>query len=193
MAAHRASESVGASPSTNGGGGRKVPLIEPPICAHCGSLMQLRARHVQYARIVPDRHADMAVLLSCPNCKAEGAQLTGSEAIQVLRQGLTYLNLDKGGRRRAEDAAREVDQIGGADRLVADIARRELTLRSLRAERGLALEMAVDERAEVEELERQWKEAEEIADIADGTLGTSTEVEEELRRLKNRGGDQPSG
>src|SRR6266498_4923528 len=35
-------------------GGRKVQLIEPPICAHCGSLMQLRARHVQFARVVPD-------------------------------------------------------------------------------------------------------------------------------------------
>ena len=174
-------------------GGRKVQLVEPPICAHCGTLMQLRARHVQYARIVPDRQAEMAVLLSCPKCRQEGAQLTGTDAIQVLRQGLTYMNLDKGGRRRAEDAAREVDQVGGADQLVRDIARRELTLRSLRAERGLALEMAVDERAEVEELERQWKEAEEIADIADGTLGTSTEIENELRRLKNRGGDQPSG
>jgi len=174
-------------------GSRKVQLIEPPICAHCGTLMQLRARHVQYARIVPDRHAEMAVLLSCPKCRQEGAQLTGTDAIQVLRQGLTYMNLDKGGRRRAEDAAREVDQVGGADQLVRDIARRELPLRSLRAERGLALEMAVDERAEVEELERQWKEAEEIADIADGTLGTSTEIENELRRLKNRGGDQPSG
>ena len=174
-------------------GGRKVQLVEPPICAHCGTLMQLRARHVQYARIVPDRHAEMAVVLSCPKCRQEGAQLTGTDAIQVLRQGLTYMNLDKGGRRRAEDAAREVDQVGGADQLVRDIARRELPLRSLRAERGLALEMAVDERAEVEELERQWKEAEEIADIADGTLGTSTEIENELRRLKNRGGDQPSG
>ena len=174
-------------------GGRKVQLVEPPICAHCGTLMQLRARHVQYARIVPDRHAEIAVVLSCPKCRQEGAQLTGTDAIQVLRQGLTYMNLDKGGRRRAEDAAREVDQVGGADQLVRDITRRELTLRSLRAERGLALEMAVDERAEVEELERQWKEAEEIADIADGTLGTSTEIENELRRLKNRGGDQPSG
>jgi hypothetical protein len=111
----------------------------------------------------------------------------------VLRQGLTYLNQASGGRRRAEDAAREVDQIGGADRLVRDIAHRELTLRSLRKERALALEMAVDERAEVEELERQWKEAEEIAEIADGTLGTSTEIEDELRRLKSRGDDQPSG
>jgi len=149
--------------------------------------------YVQHARIVPDRHADMAVVVSCPKCRQEGAHLTGGEAVQVLRQGLTYLNLARGGRRRAEDAAREVDMVGGADRLVHDIARRELTLRSLRPERGLALEMAVDERAEVEELERQWKEAEEIADIADGTLSTSTEIEEELRRLKNRGRDQPSG
>ena len=47
-------------------------------------LMQLRARHVQYARIVPDRHADMAVLLSCPKCREEGTQLTGTDAIQVL-------------------------------------------------------------------------------------------------------------
>ncbi len=174
-------------------GRRRISLVESPICAHCGTLMELRARHVQHSRVVPDRHADMAVVVSCPRCRQEGAQLTGTEAIQVLRQGLTYLNIRRGGRRRAEDAAREVDQVGGPDQLVRDIARRELTLRSLRAERGLALEMAVDERAEVAELERQWKEAEEIADIADGTLSTSTEIEEELKRLKHRGGDQPSG
>jgi hypothetical protein len=174
-------------------GGRKVVLVESPICAHCGTLMELRARHVQHARLVPDRHADMAVVLSCPRCRREGAQLTGTDAIQVLRQGLTYLNLSRGGRRKAEDAAREVDVVGGPDQLVRDIARRELTLRALRPERGLALEMAVDERAEVQELERQWREAEEIADIADGTLSTSAEVEEKLRWLKNRGDDQPSG
>jgi hypothetical protein len=155
--------------------------------------MQLRARHVPYARLVPDTHADMAVVVSCPRCRREAAQLTGSDAIQVLRQGLTYLNLSRAGRRRAEDAAREVDQAGGPDRLVRDIAHRELTLRSLRPERGLALEMAVDERAEVEELERQWREAEEIADIADGTLSTSAEIENELRRLKNPGDNQPPG
>ncbi|MFN2571032.1 MAG: hypothetical protein ABR537_05390 [Gemmatimonadales bacterium] len=174
-------------------GRRKVTMVEPPLCAHCGSVMQLRARHVQHARMVPDRHADMVVLVSCPRCHREGAQLTGGDAIHVLRQGLTYLNLVRGGRRRAEDAAREVDSMGGADQLVRDVARRELTLRSLRPERGLALEMAVDERAEVEELERQWKEAEEIAEIADGALGTSTEIENALRRIKNQDGDQPSG
>jgi len=174
-------------------GRRKVVLAEPPICAPCGSLMELRARHVQYARVVPDAHAEVAVVLSCPKCRREGAQLTGGDAVQVLRQGLTYLNVTRSGRRRAEDAARVVDQIGGADRLVHDVARREVTLRSLRPERRLALEMAVDERAEVEELERQWREAEEIAEIADGTLSTSERVEEELRRLKRGLGDQPSG
>lgn len=174
-------------------GSRRVSLIESPICARCGSIMELRARHVQHARVVPDTHADMGVLLSCPRCHQEGAQLTGIEAVQVLRQGLTYLNLVRGGRRRAEDAAREVDRVGGPDRLLRDVAQRELTLRSLRPERGLAFEMAVDERAEVAELEQQWREAEEIADIADGTLGSSTDVENELRRLKNRHGDQPSG
>jgi hypothetical protein len=174
-------------------GGRKVQLVEPPICARCGTVMQLRARHVQHARVVPDRHADLAVLVSCPRCRHEGAQFTGPEAILILRQGLTYLNLSRAGRRKAEDAAREVDVMGGPDHLVRDIARRELTLRALRPERGLALEMAVDERAEVQELERQWQEAEEIADIADGTLGTTADIEEALQRLKERGRDQPSG
>jgi len=174
-------------------GNRKVLLAEPPICAHCGSLMQLRARHVQHARVVPDSHAEVAVVLSCPKCRREGAHLTGLDAVQVLRQGLTYLNVTRSGRRKAEDAARVVDQVGGPDRLLHDVARRELTLRSLRPERRLALEMAVDERAEVEELERQWREAEEIAEIADGTLSTSEQLEEEMRRLKRKIGDQPSG
>src|SRR2546426_442399 len=51
------------------------------------------------------------------------------------------------------------------------------------------------EGAMLEELERHWKEAEEIAEIADGMLSTTTELEEELRRLKQREqrkGDQPS-
>ncbi len=174
-------------------GNRKVLLAEPPICAHCGTLMRLRARHVQHARVVPDAHAEVAVVVSCPHCQREGAQLTGLEAVRALRQGLTYLNTTRSGRRQAEGAALVVDQVGGPDRLLHDVARRELTLRSLRPERRLALEMAVDEREEIAELERQWREAEEIAEIADGTLSTSDELEAELRRLKQRPGDQPSG
>src|SRR5260370_23424351 len=57
-------------------GSRKVSMIEAPICAHCGSVMEMRARHVQHARVVPDAHADMAVLLSCPGFPQEGAHRT---------------------------------------------------------------------------------------------------------------------
>jgi len=174
-------------------GNRKVNLAEPPICPSCGTLLELRAKHVQHARVVPDAHADIAVIVSCPRCRQEAAQLTGSDAHAVLRQGLSYLNARRAGRRRAEEAAQVVDHAGGPDRLIRDVARRELTLRSLRPERRLALEMAVDEQAEVQELEHEWRDAEELADIADGTLSSNAEIEEELRRLKGRGGNQPDG
>ena len=174
-------------------GRRSVGLAEPPICERCGTVLHLRARHVRYARVVAQGQSDIALVLSCPNCHGEGAMLVGQDAQVALRQGLTYLALARAGRQRVEDAARLVERAGGPEQLIRDVARRELTLRSLAPERRLALEMAVDERAEVAELERQWRDAEELADIADGLLSTTTELEDELRRLKKRpGGDQPS-
>ena len=174
-------------------GRRKVQLLEPQVCARCGSLMELRAKHLQFARVVPQAATDAAVLVSCPACHAEGTLLTGADAAAALRQGLTFLNATRAGRRRAHEAALVVDRAGGADDLIRDVARRELTLRSLRAERRLALEMAVDEREEVHELERQWREAEEIAEIADGPLSTTPELEEHLRQLRERNKTQPEG
>jgi len=176
-------------------GRRRVGLVEPPICERCGTVMNLQAKHVAHARVVQQRQTDLALILSCPTCRTEGAMLIGADAEAALRLGLTYLALARGGRQRAEDAARLVEGAGGPEHLIRDVARRELTLRSLAPERRLAFEMAVDERAEVEELERQWQEAEEIANIADGLLSTTAELEEELRRLKERDqreGDQPS-
>jgi hypothetical protein len=171
-------------------GRRRVPLSEPPICARCGAVMELRARHIERARLVPDAKADLALMVICPVCHEEGTLLTGVDAGQALRQGLTYLNLRRVGKRRAADAAREVETSGGPDRLIKDIARRELTLRSLRPERRLALEMAVDEQTEVLELERQWRDAEELADIADGMLSADPQIEEQIKRLRERG-DEP--
>lgn len=171
-------------------GRRRVGLVEPPICERCGTVLELRAKHVAYARVVRQAQVDMALILSCPTCHTEGAMLVGHEAQVALRQGLTYLALARGSRQRAEDAARLVESAGGPDQLINDVARRELTLRSLAAERRLALEMAVDEQVEVEELERHWKEAEEIAEIADGTLSSDPQLEQELDRIRKQLGHQ---
>lgn len=177
-------------------GRRRVTLAETPVCERCGAVLQLRAKHVAYARVVGQAQADLALLLSCPACRAEGAMLVGREAELALRQGLTYLAISRAGRQRVEDAARLVEGAGGPDQLIRDVARRELTVRSLAPERRLALEMAVDERAEVEELERQWHDAEEIAEIADGLLSADPDLDQKLREIRKRldqDPNQPSG
>jgi hypothetical protein len=163
-------------------GRRRVALAEPPICASCHTPMRVQARHVQHARLVADRADALALVLSCPACHREGAMLTGPEAGQALRQGLTYLNVRKHARRRAADAAREVDAVGGPDQLIQRVARQDVLIHRIPNERRVALEMAVDEHLEVLELERQWREAEELAQIADGDLSPSAELEQ----LKNQ-------
>lgn len=178
-------------------GGRRIALVEAPICERCGSVMALRARHLERARVTATRQHDVSVLVTCPQCGGEGALLTGADAHLALRRGLTYLNLARSGKgqQRAEVAAHLVEGAGGPDELILDVARRDLTLRSLAPERRLALEMAIDERAELAVLERQWQEAEEIAEIADGLLTTDPRVDEELRQLHDRlkGGDKGAG
>ena len=172
-------------------GNRRVVLAEAPLCAACGTVMALRARDIRQARLVADRQADLALVLDCPRCAREGAMLTGTDAAQALRQGLTYLNARRSGRRLAAEAARVVDAAGGPDQLVRQVARRDVVIHGIPGDRRLALEMAVDEQLEVRELERQWREAEEIAEIADGPLSQPGDVEEQVRRLRRLGGNQP--
>ena len=172
-------------------GNRKVN-IEPPVCSRCGSIMVLRAKHVQQARFQRTAHADLALLLRCPKCEQPGALLSGPDAEQALRTGLTYHNLKKGRRvkRKAVEAATFVERHGGPEELLASTARREVTLATLRGAEGLAVEMAVDEQAEVRDLEREWRRAEEIAEIADN-LTVPPAIEQELRALKEK--RQPNG
>jgi len=172
-------------------GNRKLP-IEPPICGRCGSIMVLRAKHVQDARFSRTLHQDLALLLRCPRCEQVGALLEGADAERALRHGLTYVNLKKGKRvrRKAAEAASYVERHGGPEALLVNAARNEIAVSTLRGAEGLAMEMAVDERAEVRDLEREWRRAEEIAEIADNLL-VPPAVEEQLKHLKER--RQPDG
>jgi len=172
-------------------GNRKVN-VEPPVCARCGTVMHLRARHIRNARLSHTTHHDLGLLLRCPKCGAEGALLHGADAERALRAGLTYVNLKKRRRvkRKAEEAAMYVERSGGPEQLLVTASRHEVRVGSLRGAEGLALEMAVDEQAEVRELEREWHRAEEIAEISDNLL-TPPSIEAELKQLKEH--DQPDG
>jgi len=187
-------------------GKRKVPGIEPPVCARCGMIMVLRAKDLQHARLTHSSHEDLALLLSCPRCKVYGAQLEGPDAEQALRAGLTFVNLKKGKRikRKAQEAAGYVDRHGGPEQFIKVTTRIEKPVSALVGAEALALEMAVDEQAELRELERQWRQAEEIANIADGLLvdpRIEHDLEDVRRRLPPRQegrqppptGDQPNG
>ena len=177
------SGSIGESVYTVIVGRRRIALAEPPVCAACGAVMTLRAKHIRHARLVAERQTDLGLLLDCPRCDRPGAMLTGVEAARALRQGLTYLNAGRSGRRRAAQAARELDIAGGPDELVRTVARQDVLIHRIPGERRLALEMAIDEQVEVRELERQWREAEELAEIADGPLTTPGAITEQLDRL----------
>lgn len=172
-------------------GNRKV-AIEPPICARCGRVMVLRSRHVTDARLQRTTQSDLALLLICRSCNGEGALLQGADAETALRSGLTYVNLRRSSKlkKKAAEAAQQVDAYGGPESFLVRQAQREVKVSTYKGAEALALEMAVDERAELRELERQWHEAEEIAEIADGLLVDPT-VDDALRRLKQ--GDQPGG
>src|SRR2546422_909240 len=154
-------------------GRRLVSLVEPPICERCGSVLHVRAKHVAYARVVRQAQDDVAVILSCPNCRTEGAMLVGRDAHAALRQGLTYLALARGSRQRVEDAARLVESAGGPDQLISDVARRELTLRSLGVERRLPLQKGLGQRAEGQEPVRHTPEGPGNHRSADSSLRTS--------------------
>src|SRR3989442_6226985 len=66
-------------------GRRAVGLIEPPICEPCGSVMQLKAKHVAHAPVAPDTKAGLRLVLSCPSCRSVRAMLVGADTHTALR------------------------------------------------------------------------------------------------------------
>jgi hypothetical protein len=152
--------------------GNQKLAIESPVCDRCGAVMVMKSKHLSHARITSTLKEDLALLLSCPRCHAEGALLQGADAENALRSGMTYVNLKrkKKVKKKAEAAAEYLDRHGGPDTYLRNTIRLERKLGQLGGEEALALEMAVDERAELLELERQWRSAEELADISDHLL-----------------------
>ena len=134
----------------------------------------------------------------------ERVQVSGEDAHRAAAQILPHVNPMVGRARTVQDAVRVLEEKGGAEPMFAAAARVRPnggwtlvhgkvmvgSLASLPAELRLALEMSVHEDAErralegeLHELERAWKDAEEIAGIADDMFLPDS-VTADLARLK---------
>lgn len=156
-----------------------------------GQVLHVRARDVAETQFVPiDRGEAWSLRLS----HRDGAsRLEGDQAVHVMAKTLIHLNGWGATLSTVERAVARLDVFGARARMFAFMSRtpdhtsfpeHPGILAKMSAEQRLALEMAVHEEAEEQALngelaalERAWREAEEIASIADDLFVPDTITE----------------
>jgi len=143
-----------------------VPLA--PACPSCQGPLALRPWDFQSVRFLFSEGLP-SLLASCALCLTE-VPLKLSEARPTLRMGLTLTTPLVALRRVASDTAEELDSSGGPLSFLEALSKTRTALGELDLSRKAALIISLDEMAELEALEAEWRSAEEIASIMDGEL-----------------------
>lgn len=147
-----------------------VPLA--PVCPSCGDPLAVDPWTFQSVRLSHERGRAM-LFARCGLCGDETG-VPAAAARPALRLGLSIVNRPFRDRDIIETAADGLDRASGPEGLMLQLGRSHTALGDLGVEDRLALGLALDEQAEAELLEAEWREAEELAAIVDGEL---TEVE----------------
>jgi hypothetical protein len=170
-------------------------------CPACGEVStEVLFRHAGALLLVPGRkEGDIALFRHCLCERPEsGFLVTGPAVHHALRRTLTYLNVRGASSAEIREATTAIDRAGSADSLVRQLAGERLPLSSVGGDypKAVALEIAVNEERESEllrmelwELERRWKEEEEIAAIADRELSFLPGLD----RLRGKASGQGTG
>ncbi|MEK6689651.1 MAG: hypothetical protein AABZ01_14475 [Gemmatimonadota bacterium] len=178
-----------------------------------GDRVVVRGRHAIKARIEVPQEADEGLRLVLPYEKGI-ITLTGYSARRATALIMPSINEAGGKEKIVKTAVERLESAGHPDELLRRVAVTANTLmftkkgkpkpkgvlQQLRHEDRLAIEMAVNEEnerhaleGELALLELEWRDAEEIAGIAD-TLGVPESVEQQLDELRLRAGAQtPDG
>ena len=159
-------------------------------CIRCGNPLE-KLRFSDSGRLVllhsgdASEAGDVSVRLVCAFCgdaygDAAGHVFTDTAAESLLRRSLAYHHFRGASESRLREATRAIEAAGSVEGLTRGVARRRIPLRTLEKDHrthAIALEIAVNEETErklleleLAELERRWKEEEEIAAIADREL-----------------------
>lgn len=147
-----------------------------------GDSTVIRGTSVSRLRLIPDSASPEGWTLQVPTSGAP-VSLAGPAASHTLARILAHTNRVGGGAPMVRDAVHALETRGTGDEFVRDYALRHggevaNPMTTTRNAEWLALEMALHEesertalRGDLEALEAAWKDAEEIAEIADGLLG----------------------
>jgi hypothetical protein len=175
-----------------------------------GTVLPVRRRHLAESTLT---HASDGALAIDLRYKNGMSRFEGPEAMRVASIVIPAVNRFGGSRDTVSAAVNEIEQIGGPERYVEQLARRAHVQTAVRGRphrygrKGrigrtglyglttvdrLALEMALHEEAErramhgeLAELERAWRDAEEVAAIADDLLVPSG-VRAALDRMRGK-------
>jgi hypothetical protein len=177
---------------------RRVVLRLPAQRSPTGQELVLRRWHASASVLLPGEEGGIGLLVpdaarkdpqvswGKPRYSADPLLLGDGDARSFLNRAMVHLNESGASRRRLEAAVGLLEGAGSAEGYLLGAARQGSTLakrkdmpgRALGAEGSLALEMALHEESERRALEGEltllesaWREAEEIAAIADRLAG----------------------
>lgn len=160
----------------------QVPLA--PECPSCGRPLALRPWEFQSLRVLPGNRGT-GILASCAFCQTR-VEVSLQEARPTLRLGLAVTTPPSALRRMASVVAEELDAAGGPAGLLDLISTSGAALADLDLDLRAGLLISLDEAAEAEALEAEWKEAEEMAAIMDGELTHVPGFEDFIREVRDR-------
>ncbi len=151
-------------------------------CDYCNSvLLALRFDLSWWVHPLTDETGAIVLGVPCDRCDPwtpeKVYRIAGSEAEYALRRVLAYQNIAGASERMLTDATAEIEQAGSALEFARLLPGRRASLWKLGPVRTLALEIALNERIERRELEREaremeaaWAREEEVARIVDDEL-----------------------
>ena len=151
-------------------------------CPRCHSvLLKLFYFRSRFLTLLPGDEGQLVVGLPCIRCDPgaddEGYRFEGPLAERVLRRVLAYQHIEGASEDEIAAATRLIRDAGSAQQLVCDLAAKHTQLRRLDRTRSLALEIAINETAERQQLalegialEADWRFADELATIVDDEL-----------------------
>jgi len=144
----------------------QVPFA--PACPACHGPLALRPWEFQDVQILAVG-GGLGVLTRCALCETE-VTLDLGEARPGLRLGLSLVTPAETLRVIASVVAKGLDTAGGPHALLEFLAKTSTTVGALTLPEKAGLIVSLDEIADMEALEGEWRQAEEMAAIMDGEL-----------------------